>query len=84
MGDTHPLLQFIGAKHRVGLEGFFCVFKSSPELAFKPVFWWTCPELEDFMALTVRNTRWNSILMGARFEAFAVAGCDITGTFRFF
>jgi hypothetical protein len=22
--------------------------------------------------------------MGARFEAFAVAGCDITGTFQFF
>jgi hypothetical protein len=57
MGDIHPLLQFIGAKRRVGLEGFFCVFKSGPELAFKPVFWWTRPELEDFMALTVRNTR---------------------------
>jgi hypothetical protein len=32
------------------------------------------------MAVTVRSTRWNSILMAARFEAFVVAGCDVSGT----
>jgi hypothetical protein len=31
------------------------------------------------MSVAVRQHRWNSILMAARFEAFAVAGCDVSG-----
>jgi hypothetical protein len=78
---SDSLRQFEALKVRVGVEGFFCVVRSNPEFHFKPRVYWSNPELESYVALLAsQRGGWNSTTLGAKVEAFAIAGCDVGGS----
>jgi hypothetical protein len=60
----------------VGVEGFFCIVRSSSDYHMKPNWYFTSPEFEEYMKIAVRK-RWDTSEVGAKLEAFAVAGCDV-------
>ena len=43
----------------------------------EPQWYFTSPELRDYMSIAVRN-RWDIGDVGAKIEAFAIAGCDVS------
>jgi hypothetical protein len=65
-----------GLTYRVGVEGFFCIVRNSPEYHMKPYWYFTSPALEDYMKIAVCR-RWDTSEVGTKIEAFAVAGCDV-------
>jgi hypothetical protein len=44
-----------------------------------PQWYFTNPELEKYLTMVVRK-RWDTAEVGAKLEAFAIAGSDITST----
>jgi hypothetical protein len=42
----------------------------------KPQWFFTSPALEEYMKIAVR-TKWDTSEIGAKLEAFAIAGCDV-------
>ncbi|KAJ6565150.1 hypothetical protein DFH09DRAFT_875236, partial [Mycena vulgaris] len=71
--NMQMLLQALA--YRVGVEGFFVVVRNSTDFHMPPYWYFTSPELERYMPLAVRK-RWDTGEVGARIEAFSVAGCD--------
>jgi hypothetical protein len=68
-------------RRRVGFEGFFCVFRSTLEISHRPYWFFTRPEFEGYMATVVNKLpNWTSAQAAAKLEAFAIAGCDVSGT----
>ena len=65
-----------GLTYRVGLEGFFCIVRNSPEYHMKPYWYFTMPSLEEYMKIAVRK-RWDTSEVGTKLEAFAIAGCNV-------
>jgi hypothetical protein len=65
-----------GLTYRVGIEGFFCIVRNSPDYHMKPQWFFTSPALEEYMKIAVR-TKWDTSEIGAKLEAFAIAGCDV-------
>jgi hypothetical protein len=61
---------------RVGIEGFFCIVRSSANFHIEPQWYFTSPELRDYMSFAARG-HWDMGAVGAKIEAFAIAGCDI-------
>ncbi|KAJ7716700.1 hypothetical protein B0H16DRAFT_1338642 [Mycena metata] len=61
--------------YRVGIEGFFCVVPNSTDFHMNPQWYFTSQELERYMPIAVRR-KWDTVDVGTRIEAFAVAGCD--------
>lgn len=41
-----------------------------------PQWFFTSPELENYMHIAVRK-KWDTSEVGAKLEAFAIAGCDV-------
>jgi hypothetical protein len=64
------------------VEGFFVIVRSNAEFFARPQVYFSRPELEFYLGL-MASTRggWNATTLGARIEAFAIAGCDVAGTF---
>jgi hypothetical protein len=69
--------------YRVGAEGFFVVVRNSADFHMPPYWYFTSPELERYMPLAVRK-RWDTGEVGAKIEAFAVAGCDPMSAWAYF
>jgi hypothetical protein len=69
---------------RVGVEGFFCIVRSTTEFHFQPQWYFTKPALEEYMktAVSVRKA-WDTSEVGAKLEAFAIAKCDVTSMLQF-
>ncbi|KAJ7438530.1 hypothetical protein B0H11DRAFT_1752670 [Mycena galericulata] len=65
-----------GLATRVGVEGFFCIVRNSPDFSMQPQWFFTSRELEAYMPLATRR-RWVTAEVGTKVEAFAVAGCDV-------
>jgi hypothetical protein len=61
----------------VGIEGFFCIVRNSADYHMKPHWYFTSPALENYMKIAVRK-KWDTSVVGAKIEAFALAGCEIT------
>ena len=62
---------------RVGIEGFFCVVRNTPDYSMNPVWFFTSEALMDYMPTAVPvHKPWDLAYVGAKIEAFAVAGCD--------
>jgi hypothetical protein len=74
--------QLEGLDRRVGIESFACVVRNSPETTIDPWFYWSRPEMEDFMGIVARSEDWDTTKAVVRFEAFAVAGCDVASKFQ--
>ncbi|KAJ6612564.1 hypothetical protein B0H10DRAFT_1952250 [Mycena sp. CBHHK59/15] len=62
--------------YRVGVEGFFCLVRNTPDFFMATQWYFTSRELERYMPLAVRR-KWDTGEVGTRLEAFAVAGCNI-------
>ncbi|KAJ6578927.1 hypothetical protein B0H10DRAFT_2236038 [Mycena sp. CBHHK59/15] len=65
----------------VGIEAFFCIVRNSSAFHIEPHWYFTSKELEEYMEIATRK-RWNTAEVGARLEAFAIAGCDVIGLHR--
>jgi len=64
---------------RVGVEGFFCIVRNSAEFSASPHWHFTSEALEEYMKIAVPSRKgWDTVVVGAKLEAFAIAGCDTT------
>jgi hypothetical protein len=70
-----PFLQLHGLSYRVGIEGLFCIVRSTPNFYMGPQWYFTSDALRQYMPLAVRR-KWDTSDVGTRLEAFALAGCD--------
>ncbi|KAJ7800798.1 hypothetical protein B0H14DRAFT_2615904 [Mycena olivaceomarginata] len=61
------VVKLIGLDSCVGTEGFFFIVWNNTDFHIKPQWYFTSPELEDYMQIAV----------GSKLEAFVIAGCDI-------
>ncbi|KAJ7900955.1 hypothetical protein B0H14DRAFT_2330532 [Mycena olivaceomarginata] len=66
---------FSGLQRRVGVQGFFCFVRDNADFFVEPQWFFTCPELENYMQFATAK-RWDTGRVGAKLEAFAIAGCD--------
>jgi hypothetical protein len=64
-----------GLTYDVGIEGFFCIIRNSPDYHMKPQWFFTSPALEEYMKSVVHK-KWDTSEVGTRLEAFTIAGCD--------
>ncbi|KAJ7233791.1 hypothetical protein C8J57DRAFT_1090264 [Mycena rebaudengoi] len=69
-------LMMVGLGHRVGIEGFFCIVRNNADFHAKPHWYFTSPELENYMKIACHQ-RWDTVQIGTKIEAFAVAGSDV-------
>ena len=49
--------------------------RNTPDFHMAPQWHFTCEELANYMKLAVRK-KWDTTEVGAKVEAFAIAGCD--------
>ncbi|KAJ7726207.1 hypothetical protein B0H16DRAFT_1735740 [Mycena metata] len=70
-----------GLSTRVGIEGFFCVVRNSPDFHMAPQWFFTSRELEQYMPIVTRQ-KWVTAEVGTKVEAFAVAGCNVVNMLR--
>ena len=62
---------------RVGVEGFFCIIRNTPSYHIEPKWFFTSQALMDYMKIAVPVGKpWDYGYVGAKLEAFAIAGCD--------
>ena len=61
------------------MEGFFCIVRNSVEFSASPHWHFTSEALEEYMKIAVPTRKaWDTGIVGAKLEAFAIAGCDAT------
>jgi hypothetical protein len=65
-----------GLTYRVGVKGFFCIVRNSPDYHMKPQWYFMSPALEEYMKIAVHK-KWDTAEIGMKLEVFAVAGCDV-------
>ena len=70
----------MGLDSRVGVQGLFCIVRSSNDFAIEPRWFFTSPDLERYLEVAVRK-KWNTSHIGTQVEAFAVAGGSLTCEF---
>lgn len=76
------LYQFKGLNVRVGIEAFFCVVRNTPTYHMNPVWFFTSEALMNYMPTAVPlHKPWDLAFIGAKLEAFAIAGCDVVSKF---
>ncbi|KAF8874789.1 hypothetical protein BD779DRAFT_1423976, partial [Infundibulicybe gibba] len=64
-----------GLSRRVGIEAFFCIVRHNSDFHMKPQWYFSSPELAEYMKVAARG-KWVTSDIGFRIEAFAIAGCD--------
>ncbi|KAJ7753382.1 hypothetical protein DFH07DRAFT_960222 [Mycena maculata] len=74
-------LLMIGLGTRVGVEGFFCIVRNSPDFHMQPQWFFTSRELEQYMPIATRR-KWATVEVGLKVEAFCIAGCDVVNLLR--
>ncbi|KAL1738486.1 hypothetical protein HDZ31DRAFT_50915 [Schizophyllum fasciatum] len=77
-GQVTSLIQ--GLRDRVGVEGLCIIVRRKPNFYMKPLIFFTCKEIEDYMSIAV--PRWDTGRVGTLLESFAVSGCDPTSAYR--
>ena len=62
---------------RVGVEGFFCIFRNTPSYHMEPKWFFSSQALMDYMKIAVPVGKpWDFAYVAAKLEAFAITGCD--------
>lgn len=70
-------MKMAGLNMRVGIEGFFCIVRNTPDYHMEPKWYFSSEALKDYMKIAVPiHKGWDISHVGAKLEAFAVAGCD--------
>ncbi|KAJ7256401.1 hypothetical protein C8J57DRAFT_1028647, partial [Mycena rebaudengoi] len=64
-------LMMVGLGHRIGIEGFFCIVCNNADFHAKPHWYFTSPELENYMKIACRQ-QWDTVQIGTKIEVFAV------------
>ena len=59
----------------MGIEGFFCIVRSTPDYHISPQWYFMTEALSDYMKIAVRR-KWDTHEVGTKLEVFAIAGCD--------
>jgi hypothetical protein len=72
-----------GLGTRVGIEGFFLIVRNTSEFRMAPEWYFTSEALENYMPIATRK-KWDTGVVGAKVEAFAVAGCDAVSAYKNF
>jgi hypothetical protein len=57
------LSQMTGLNSHAGIEGFFCIVRNTPEYHMKPHWYFSSPELEQYMKVAVRG-KWDTSEVG--------------------
>ncbi|TFK80111.1 hypothetical protein K466DRAFT_605606 [Polyporus arcularius HHB13444] len=70
----------VGLKCRVGIDGFYCIFKNNSEFQMRPRWFFTTPQLNRYLSGTIK--KWDVEVIGGLGEAFAIAGCDLMAFLR--
>jgi hypothetical protein len=65
-----------GLNQHVGIEGFFCIVRNTPEYHMSPQWYFFSQEIEQYMQVAMCK-KWDTSEVDARLEAFAVAGCNV-------
>jgi hypothetical protein len=78
-------MKMTGLNMRVGIEGFFCIVRNTPDYHMEPKWYFSSEALKDYMKIAVPiHKGWDISHVGAKLEAFAVAGCDpVSKSLRF-
>jgi hypothetical protein len=62
---------------RVGIEGFFCIVRNTPDYHMEPQWHFSSEAVKDYMKIAVPiHKGWDINHVGAKLEAFSIAGCD--------
>ena len=62
----------------MGIEAFFCIVRNTPNYHMNPVWFFTSEALMNYMPTAVPlHKPWDLAYIGAKLEAFAIAGCDV-------
>ncbi|CAK5272792.1 unnamed protein product [Mycena citricolor] len=75
-------LQIAGLCARVGIECMWLIVRNNTDFYMDPQWFFTSPHLERYMPLAV-GRQWELSKVGAKVEAFAVAGCDELGASQY-
>ncbi|KAL0572269.1 hypothetical protein V5O48_009695 [Marasmius crinis-equi] len=70
-----------GLKERCGTEGFFNVVRSTPDNFMEPQWFFTNDKIAPYLRLATKGG-WDTGKVGARLQAFAVAGCETSNLFK--
>jgi hypothetical protein len=73
--ETDKPLQLNGLQLRVGIEAMVCIVRNTTNVYFAPQWYFTAPELAAYMPIATKHM-WETSVVGAKMEAFAIAGCD--------
>ncbi|PPQ92919.1 hypothetical protein CVT25_000626 [Psilocybe cyanescens] len=66
-----------GLNRRVGVEGFICLVRNSPEYHMEPKWYFSNQALVNYMRVAVPiHKGWDIGYVSAKLEAFAIAGCN--------
>lgn len=63
-----------------GVESMYCAVRGTHNFNMDPSWYFTNKKLEEYMPLAVGN-RWDTVKVGTKLEAYAVAKCDNLGLF---
>ena len=70
-------MKMTGLNMRVGIEGFFCIVRNTPDYHMEPKWYFSSEALKNYMKIAVPiHKGWDVSHVGAKLEAFAIAGCD--------
>ncbi|PPQ84339.1 hypothetical protein CVT25_013034, partial [Psilocybe cyanescens] len=79
VANTFKTMQQImnGLNTRVGVEGFICLVRNSPDFHMDPKWYFSNPAFMEYMKIAVpAHKGWDIGHVGAKLEVFAIAGCD--------
>lgn len=66
-----------GLNRRIGVEGFICLVRNSPEYHMEPKWYFSNQALVNYMRVAVPiHKGWDIGYVSAKLEAFAIAGCN--------
>ncbi|PPQ81407.1 hypothetical protein CVT25_015918 [Psilocybe cyanescens] len=69
--------QMVRPSMRIGVEGFICLVRNSPEYHMEPKWYFSNQALVDYMRVAVPvHKGWDIGYVSAKLEAFAIAGCN--------
>ncbi|KAI0354455.1 hypothetical protein OH77DRAFT_1426033 [Trametes cingulata] len=70
----------LGLQVRVGVDGFYCLFRNTADYQMKPRWFFTNPKIAEFLAGACR--KFDPATIGVLAEAFAIAGSDYLSALR--
>ncbi|TFK59028.1 hypothetical protein BDN72DRAFT_906209 [Pluteus cervinus] len=74
-------LLLVALQRRAGVQAMVCIFRNTAAYVMDLQWFFTNPEIKPYLPMAV-GRRWDTSQVGARLEAFAIAGCDTARLFK--